>query len=381
MGMADLVPGVSGGTVAFIVGIYEDLLHSIGTLNGQNLKKLLKGQWRDFHRSIAWQYLLVLGMGIGFSFISLSRPIYRCLQDPFCRPLLFSAFLGFVLASILLCLRRLKKRERQHAIGLIVGACIAFLGSQSFVPPSSQSSRVLYQVPLEVQLADEVEVRNYDKEKRLLRDADASLISALLSKGVIEEQTPLFDSTGKAVSAIAVAQPKDMMWIQPWIIFCGSLAACAMLLPGISGSYLLHTLGLYTLVIGSVADLSGGLFTGKVDVFACAFLLNLSMGILCGGLAFARVISWLLDHYHETTLSVLIGFMLGALPGLWPFWSYAYEVQPLRLHKGLLLVQEQAILPDWSQPIGGIATFTGIAAFILVLFIERLAHKSDRAEN
>lgn len=372
MGTADLVPGISGGTVAFITGIYGDLLHSISTVNGRSLRALLCGRWKDLERLFAWRYLLCVGAGIALALFGLAQLIHDWLGAADSRCLLYSAFLGFILASVFLCLRHLVEREFKHAVGLLCGASVAFLGTQDFT--SAQEKTSGYTVPLSIDTGGR-DVLHYDAQRKVLNAVDAHTVSTLLTRGILTEDSVVLTPSGDPVLAGSLHLSTTHRWLQPWIIFCGALAICAMLLPGVSGSYLLHILGLYTTVISALADLSAGVTRGAFDPYALAIVSNLALGAVAGGLLFARVISWLLDHYHELTLSVLLGFMVGALPILWPFWSYSYKAQPLRLHKGLLLHPDHAILPDSSEPLTWIAISVAIAGFSLVILSEKVASR------
>jgi putative membrane protein len=154
-----------------------------------------------------------------------------------------------------------------------------------------------------------------------------------------------------------------------------------MLLPGLSGSYLLSILGVYPLVIGAVADFSHALKGLSFDAEAFRVLFSLGLGILCGMAVFSRVVAYALKHYHDATLGLLIGFMLGALRAVWPYWSYAYELLPLKLDKGVQIVPLQAEAPDWTLA----STWQGLGIALLacaaVLMIELWAARSRCAAD
>ena len=156
-------------------------------------------------------------------------------------------------------------------------------------------------------------------------------------------------------------------------MFCGMAAISAMLLPGISGSYILNILGLYAPAIAALADFLAALKRGNLDTDAAWFLLSLATGILLGAALFSHVISWLLRRYHSLAISLLCGFMLGALPSVWPFWETAWRINPLRLTKGLDLVPLHPTLPPLS--LDSLLALAFLAAgFSLVLGIELLAN-------
>ncbi|HRD55619.1 MAG TPA: DUF368 domain-containing protein [Parachlamydiaceae bacterium] len=176
--------------------------------------------------------------------------------------------------------------------------------------------------------------------------------------------------------------------IDPWLVFCGFCAVLALLLPGISGSYILTILGSYQQVIGALADFSQGLKEMRFDTEAFFILLSLSFGVIAGGAIFARSVSWLLKNYKTFTMALMSGCMVGALPAIWPFWSYSYFIHPLKPEKGLRLKAELALMPELSLSLV-ICLFLMIVGFSLVFFINHLAslknkpnmHKLDELQD
>ena len=153
-----------------------------------------------------------------------------------------------------------------------------------------------------------------------------------------------------------------------YALFAGMAAISAMLLPGISG-ILLNVLGMYAPALGALADLSSGLIKGVIDRDAFFLLLSLGLGILAGAALFSHAIFWLLKHRHLFTLSLLTGFMLGALRSVWPFWKMGWRINPLSPDKGLELVLLKPELPD----------FFTVDFFISALFLlGGLASSPDR---
>ncbi len=224
MGIADLIPGVSGGTIAFICGIYEPLLESIKTLQFYSLKK------------IAWPFLLPLGLGILSSVFFISRLFYYWMLH-FPNPL-FAFFFGMVIASSFFCSRKAALHQGKHWIALLIGAGIAF-----FITGMGESH--------------------------------------------------LF---GLSFVGLTLA---------------GAIAACAMLLPGISGSYLLQLFGIYPLMLASLnAPTAPGSFK---------LLFSIALGAALGLILFSRVASWLITYLTTWTYAVLVGFMLGGVRAIWPF--------------------------------------------------------------
>ena len=144
---------------------------------------------------------------------------------------------------------------------------------------------------------------------------------------------------------------------------------CAMILPGISGSYLLTILGMYTPVVGALADFAKSLMQGQFDMNAFAILANMLMGIVLGALLFTRFLSWTLNKYHDLAISALSGFMLGSLRSVWPFWNVHYVV----IEKGPQLVATNPILPSFSSLDTWIAIALALCGFASVFVLHIVA--------
>jgi len=253
MGAADVVPGVSGGTIAFISGIYEELLDSIGAINLRSLKLLKSDGFVMFWRAINGNFLLVLFSGILLSIVSLAQLVSYLLAE---KPILIWAFFfGLIVASIIYIFRQLPHLQWQEWLALCVGTVIAL--AISFAPRMQGSEDLIV------------------------------------------------------------------------LFFAGAVAICAMILPGVSGSFILLMLGVYPIIIGALSELNWQI------------LLVFAFGCVCGLLAFSRVLSWLLHHYHSVTIAVLIGFLLGSLLIVWP-WKEALEV--IIDHKGREVVLSHHLL-------------------------------------
>jgi putative membrane protein len=231
MGAADIVPGVSGGTVAFITGIYDTLVDSIRAVDLEFVRKVLRfdisGAWRHINGS----FLLALVLGIFTSVLTLAR-VLSWLLDTHPVPL-WALFFGLILASAMVLLGQVERWSPVRLFCLIAGAAVAGLIAVSPV----------------VQL-------------------DAGLAGIFLA---------------------------------------GFLAICAMILPGISGSFILVLLGMYGTVLGAVKGLD------------FAVLAVLALGAVCGLLCFSRILHYLLHHFHQGTMAVLTGFLFGSLAIVWPW--------------------------------------------------------------
>lgn len=236
MGAADVIPGVSGGTIALITGIYQELIESIKSIDLSALKLLFSGKFAQFWKKINGGFLLSVVLGIGFSIFSLAKLMQYLLEY---HPVqIWSFFFGLILASIIFIVRDIEKKRAIHIIPSILG--IAFGAYICLVSPS---------------------------------------------------QTP------------------DAAW---FICLSGAIAICAMILPGISGSFILLLLGKYAFMMDAVSTLN------------LKVLLVFIIGALVGIILFSHFLSWLMKSYKNGTLFFLSGLMLGSLIKVWP-WKVSFE--------------------------------------------------------
>lgn len=255
MGAADIVPGVSGGTIAFITGIYDTLLGSIRSFDLELLARLgkldIKGAWQQVNGG----FLLALLAGIGTSIFSLARLFSWILEN---HPVpLWAFFFGLILASAVVLLSQIEGWTFARALCLLLGAAGA--GTIAFLP-----------------------VANLD-----------------------------FGLAG--------------------VFLAGFLAICAMILPGISGSFILVLLGMYGTVLAAVKTLDIG--------FLLVFCLGCGSGLLC----FSRLLHWLLHRFHQATMAVLTGFLFGSLVIVWP-WKQVLDWVP-DSHGALKPAQQVPVSP------------------------------------
>ena len=287
MGAADVVPGVSGGTMAFIMGIYEELVDALKSFNWRLLILLVRLRLGDAVAAIPWRFLVVLGAGIATSLLVLAGPIGWLLDH---RPVpLFAFFLGLVLASIVTVAARLR-----WSVGAVL--CL------------------------------------------------------LLGAGV----------AWWLVGLVPTVMPHDAVTL----FLSGAAAITAMILPGISGSFILLVLDQYEFVIDAVRDR---------DFLA---ILPLAAGAVCGILPFVRVLSWLLRRHRQITIALLIGFMAGSLRRIWPF----KEVVP-GVPSGdgdPLVVREINVLPEVDGTFW-LALGLCFLGFLVVLGLNRLARAKGAA--
>ena len=255
MGAADVVPGVSGGTIAFITGIYEELINSIKSVNGNTLTLLLKLKLGEFWKSVNGGFLLSVVFGIFVSILSLAKLISYLLES---HPIkVWSFFFGLVVISAITILREVKKWSTGVAVMLLLGIGIAY-----YITIASPAST-----------------------------------------------------------------PNDW-W---YVLLSGAIAICAMILPGISGAFILLILGKYEYVTGALHEMN----LPVIAIFIA--------GCIIGLLSFVRVISWVLKKYYFMAVALLSGFMIGSLNKVWP-WK---EVIAFRVDSdgNQVALQEQSILP------------------------------------
>lgn len=277
MGAADVVPGVSGGTMAFIMGVYEELVDALKSFNWRLLLLLVRLRFRDAVAAVPWRFLAVLGAGIAAAVLALAGPVGWLLDH---HPVpLFAFFFGLVLASIVTVSARLRWSVTT-GLCLLSGAALAWW----------------------------------------------------------------------LAGLVPVAMPHDAVTL----FLSGAAAITAMILPGISGSFILLVLGQYEFVIDAVRDR---------DFWA---ILPFAKGAICGILPFVRVLSWLLRRHHDITIALLIGFMVGSLRRIWPFKVAVPE------GAGAPVLREVNVLPEIDAALG-LAFGLCVAGFLLVLWMERVA--------
>ena len=236
MGASDIVPGVSGGTIAFITGIYEELINSIKSINLAAARILFRQGVSSFWQTINGSFLFFLVIGILASVLTLARVLEFLLDNyPI---LIWSFFLGLILASAVFVAKKIDRWNVTTGISMLVGAAAAYL-----------------------------------------------------------------------ITSISPAETTEAYW---FIFLSGAIAICAMILPGISGSFILLLLGKYAFILNAVNE-------GKIDILAILIL-----GALVGIISFANLLSWLLKRFHHLTVALLAGFMIGSLNKIWP-WKETLE--------------------------------------------------------
>ncbi|NME72790.1 DUF368 domain-containing protein [Flammeovirga aprica] len=288
MGAADVVPGVSGGTVAFITGIYERLLNAINSIDLEALKLLSKFKIKELWEKLDLNFLIPLFLGIGTALFSLAKLMkYLLANEPIG---LWSFFFGLIIASTLLVSRQVKKWNVASIIALIIGTAFSYY--------------------------------------------------------------------------ITVATPSEAPEGEIYVFVAGMIAICAMILPGISGSFMLLLMGQYNYILTSLTELN-------IKVIAI-----FGAGAAIGITSFSRVLSFLLKKYHDFTIALLSGVMIGSLNKVWP-WKKVMETYVDRHGETKPLI-EKSILPQYFEGDNQLvlAIILALIGFFLVYGIEKFATKN-----
>jgi putative membrane protein len=283
MGAADVVPGVSGGTLAFILGIYQRLLAAISSINLAAVTLLARGKFAEVWRHIDGAFLLCLFSGILFSIFSLASVISYLLEQ---RPVpLWAFFNGLILASLPVLVRSVSWSAPRFGL-FLVGA--------------------------------------------------------------------LF---GISISMLAPVQLEPAAYM---FFIAGAIAICAMILPGISGSFMLLIFGMYGPVMLAVTE------------FQLGILALFASGCIIGLMSFSRLLNWLLKHFHDATLALLTGVVVGALYRIWPWQHNQQMFTPW---------QYQQHVASNDVLLAAVALMAGIVVIALLLNLERLFNSTEPAQK
>ncbi len=273
MGIADLIPGVSGGTMAFLSGIYEELLESIRIVSGKTLKLILQGTFKEAVASVPFRFLVPLFAGILTAIFSLAHML-SWLLDKY-PSFVWAFFFGLVLASVFIVLRRIVRWDMTDKIGFL-----------------------------------------------------AATVTTYFIVGTVPLETP------------------DNL---PFIFLSGAIAISAMILPGISGSFILLLLGKYQYILSAVTDRN--FLTLAVFMSGC----------IVGLALFARFLSWLFSRHHDISIAILAGVMLGSIRKIWPWQGEG--------------------LPDVFDSSVFIALLLMAGGAVLVYFLDRMQVVKERTED
>ncbi|WP_179346357.1 DUF368 domain-containing protein [Winogradskyella ursingii] len=304
MGAADVVPGVSGGTIAFISGIYEELIESIDKIDLGFFKVWKQQGFKAAWKSINGTFLLALFSGVAISILSLAKIIkWLLLNEPI---LLWSFFFGLVLASIL------------------------YIGKQ-------------------------------------INQWSAKIIIAIAVTSILSYYITL---------AEPFASPDSPLYL----LFCGFIAIIAMILPGVSGAFILLILGAYQTAIDTINNLRDGLLNGNMELFKDALLkfVLLGIGAIIGLKVFSKALNWMFKHHKNLTLAILTGFMIGSLNKIWP-WK---EIVKTRINsEGIeVTLLDASILPSAYNGDSKVlmAIVFMVIGFAAILTLESLGNKKNK---
>lgn len=297
MGSADVVPGVSGGTIAFITGIYEELLDSINSFDADAFKLLFSFKIKEFWQKINGSFLLPLVLGIVLSAMTLAKIISYLLDQ---HPIqIWSFFFGLIIISSISVAKEINKWNAYTILSGIVGIIIAYV-----------------------------------------------------------------------ITVVTPATTPNGLW---FVFISGAVAICAMILPGISGSFILLILGKYAYIMTALKNLDYTI----IGVFAT--------GCIIGLFTFSRLISWFLHKFHNYAIALLAGFMIGSLNKIWP-WKKA-ELFRIDSHGAQVPIYERNLLPtDYMAETGQSpmiiqAILYTALGFMMVVIMEKIAFAIKKARS
>lgn len=302
MGAADVIPGVSGGTIAFIMGIYDEFVGSIARFDAEAVRLLLKGRLRDLWNHVNGGFLVSLIAGIGASVVCLAGLMQMLLSDFPIRTWAF--FFGLIVASSIFILRGISGWHVREGIFLVLGILL-----------------------------------------------------------------------GVVICTLSPTQTPETLW---FVFLSGAIAICAMILPGISGSFILLILGKYKFIMSSIsASVSNiGALWGASGADPTLFwnsalvVVAFLVGAVVGIIGFSKFLHWLLARWHKETLVVLAGFIIGSLVKVWP-WSNMEAIVLSQFPEAEMLDEAalNAMLPSVDMHIGGAILFA-LVGFCLVSGVE-----------
>jgi len=240
MGVANVIPGVSGGTIAFVTGIYERLIDAIKSFDGEALKLLAARKFKDLWNHVDGGFLLALMLGVVVSVVSLAKVLEVVLQDDVYKIYVSALFFGLILASVWSVYKMVKTWSASAVIGLLIGCAIAI--GLAFMPQAQESKSIVY------------------------------------------------------------------------LLICGVVAMCSMIIPGVSGSFVLLLMGNYKLIM---VDSVNALRRGEME--ALSVLIPVGIGAVAGMAILSRVLSWLFKRFHDVAVASITGFVAGSLVTIWPW--------------------------------------------------------------
>lgn len=296
MGAADVIPGVSGGTIAFMTGIYDKLVGSISSINMESAKLLFTGKFRAFFKYINGGFLCALILGVLVSILSLAKLMTYLLEY---HPIpTWAFFFGLIVASSIFILKDVKGWTWKDVIVIFAGIVL-----------------------------------------------------------------------GAVVCTLSPTQTPDHLW---FILCCGAIAICAMILPGISGSFILLILGKYEYIMATLTHL----MSPEATLYDLAVLCTFAVGAVTGIIAFSKFLNWLLKGWHRPTVIVLAGFIIGSLVKVWPWTNMDKIISsqfPDVSFAGLSNAESAELIAQYSDKIDPLyfqAVIFGLVGFVLIFAIE-----------
>ena len=295
MGVANVIPGVSGGTIALLTGIFERLINALKSFDVEAVRLLLKFKFREFAQHVDFGFLLSVFLGVGVSIISVAKLLEFLFQS---YPVyVWSFFFGLILVSVWFVGKSIGKIDVAAAVSFVVGAAVAF--GLSVMNPATENTAFWY------------------------------------------------------------------------LIICGAVAVCSMILPGLSGSFVLILMGNYQLIM-----------IYAVSHFDMKIIVPVAVGVVVGLLAFSHFLSWLLSRYARQTMAVLTGFIFGSLGTIWPWKNPVYLMQDGAevLKNGKPIIQSyQMYFPQEFSAEVAIAIVLMAAGMAALWALERSAKKEEKA--
>ncbi|GMT45536.1 MAG: DUF368 domain-containing protein [bacterium] len=292
IGVANIIPGVSGGTIALITGIFERLINAIKAFDITAARLLFTGKWKAFARKTDFYFLLTLFVGIALAIISLARVFDYLFRD---YPVyIWSYFFGLVLASIYFVAKAIERWNFVVILLFVIGTVFAIF--VSLINPAAENSNFWY------------------------------------------------------------------------LFLSGIVAICSMILPGLSGSFVLILMGNYELVA-----------IQAINNRELSILLPVALGAIIGLIAFSHLLSWIFKKYKNQTIAILTGFILGSLNVLWPWKTVEYlknSAGDLVLKHGeKVVVRYASILPEYYDKVFWMAVFIMVLGILSITVIELIAGK------
>ena len=279
MGAANVIPGVSGGTLALITGIYETLINAVKSFDLAALRLLFQGQFKAFWQHINGNFLLAVFAGIGVSIITLAKMFKFLLEHETYATWLMAFFFGLILVSIYSVGRTLERWSAGPVLALIIG--FGFALALALLSPAGENSSLVY------------------------------------------------------------------------LLLCGVVAMCSMILPGLSGSFVLIIMGNYKLIM-----------LDAVSEFKLNILIPVVIGAGIGLLVFSRLLAWVFKYYRDLTIALMTGFILGSLAIIWPWKEAVFLVNE---QGEQVLKNDQPIISGYEWFLPGLSDPNNLIALLMIL--------------